>query len=260
MVKKITKGEVFEFVRENLVTANDRGLACGDGRYEPEQSRGAIRAFGADMGILMAIEATLKDSGIKVSPQVLVDKYAQIKKDLYGDEAVLDYHCDEHNHEKGTIGCGHIAQASKPENDGEYGSINHEDVQELFDAFTSHQDSNLTILNGEHKEVGVLIVKLHSQNPESRLSVNSKNKKGKSFFVLDETRTDEHFDRIIPMLASSLEVEIDPDAVKKSYSKHVKTTSKLLKAAEKPHFVVIPANQKGNFTMEQLSSRHVSTS
>jgi hypothetical protein len=40
MVNKITREEVEKFVKENLVTSNDRRIACGDGRYRPEQSEG----------------------------------------------------------------------------------------------------------------------------------------------------------------------------------------------------------------------------
>ncbi|HYM65485.1 MAG TPA: hypothetical protein VES68_03315, partial [Candidatus Sulfotelmatobacter sp.] len=119
MANKPTIEEVKKFVKENLVSAVSKDfIVCGDDRHESEQSKDGTRIFGADMGVLMAQEATLKDEEQDISPKELVAAYAQVKRELYGEKAGLDYHCDAHNHEKGEFGCGHIKHAANPENNG----------------------------------------------------------------------------------------------------------------------------------------------
>lgn len=250
-VAKITKGDAYNFVKENLITANDRRFACGDGRYEAEQSQGAIRAFGADFGMIMAIAATLKDNGIKYSPQDLVNNYVKAKQQLVGEDAKVDYHCDEHNHENGNIGCGHIAKALSEENDGKYGSITAKEVGVLFDAFTQHPVSHLTVLEGEHKEEGVLFV--HGHDEDVSYTVNSKNKKGKMFFVVDKDRTDRYIENITPFMSEGLPSEISADAVKRNYYLQMGTTAQLLKADQLPHYKVVV--KKGHLAMEQLPKK-----
>jgi hypothetical protein len=258
MVKKITKGKVFEFVKKELVPAKRKDKAvCGDDRYEREQSKDGTRIFGADMGVLMAEETTLKDEGQHITPEALVAAYAQVKKDLYGEEAELDYHCDAHNHEKGEFGCGHIKHAANPDNNGKYGSITAEDVQSLFEALSQHPSSRLTILNGGHNAHGVIFV--HTPNPEAEFALNSKNKKGQAFFVVHKERADRYFDEITPKLSQKLGVSIDPEAVKRNYWLQVGATTVLLEADKLPHFDVI-VNAQRDFTMEQLPKQRTQAS
>lgn len=248
---KLQKGDAYNFVKENLRVGNDSRFACGDGRYESEQSQGGIRAFGADFGMIMAFAAALKDNGIAYSPKHLVSNYVRAKESLLGSEAVLDYHCDEHNHESGNIGCGHIAKASDPSNDGKYGSITSDEVRALFDAFTQHPVSHLTVLEGEHKEEGVLFV--HGADEDTSYTVNSKNKKGKMFFVVDKERIDKYIDRITPFMSEGLSSELNPESVKANYNLQMGTTASLLKADQIPHYRVVAS--RGQFVMEQLPKK-----
>jgi hypothetical protein len=252
---KLQKGDAYNFVKENLRIGNDYRLACGDGRYEEEQSQGAIRVFGADFGMIMAFAATFKDYGIKYAPKELVDHYVKAKGKLIAisnnnekGEVKLDFHCDEHNHDEGNIGCGHIAKASDPSNDGKYGSINSEEVKQLFTAFTEHPASHLTVLEGEHKEEGVLFV--HGVDEDASYTVNSKNKKGKMFFVVDKDRIDKYIDSITLFMSEGLSSEINPESVKNNYNLQMARTASLLKADQIPHYKVVV--KKGHFAMEQL--------
>lgn len=244
----IQKGDVYDFVKENLRVGNDKKFACGDGRYEAEQSQGGIRAFGADFGMIMAFAASLKDNGVNFTPKGLVESYVRAKRKLLGSEVSLDYHCDEHNHENGNIGCGHIAKASDPTNDGKYGSVSSEEVRELFDSFTQNPASHLTVLEGEHKEEGVLFV--HGIDEDASYTVNSKNKKGKMFFVVDKDRIDRYIDDLTPFMSEEISSEINPESVKSSYNLQMATTANLLKADQIPHYKVVV--KRRHFVMEQL--------
>lgn len=255
---RILKGKVCNFVKENLITTRRKDKAvCGDDRYESEQSKDGTRIFGADMGVLMAVDATLKDEGHNIIPKELVPAYAQVKQDLYGEEAGLDYHCDAHNHEKGEFGCGHIKHSANPDNNGKYGSITAEDVQELFEAFTQNPASRLTILNGGHNAQGVIFV--HTPNPEAEFALNSKNKRGQAFFVVHKQRADRYFDEITPKLSQKLGVSIDSEAVKRNYWHQVDATTVLLEADKLPHFDVI-VNAQRDFSMNQLPQKRVQAS
>lgn len=249
MVKKSKKG-IYEFMKKELIPVEEEGrVACGDDRHEKEQSKDAIRIFGGNMGSLMAIDATLKDKGENVSPEELVRAYADARQDAYGLGANLDYHCDKHNHENGEYGCGHIRHAANPENNGKYGSISADNVRRLFEAFSQHPLSRLTILNGDHQAQGVIF--LHTPEPEAKFALNSKNKKGQGFFVVHKERADRYFDEITPRLSQKLGVTIDPEAVKRNYWMQVDATTILLEADKLPHYKVT-VNSKRDFTMEQL--------
>lgn len=247
---KITKKGIKTHVKENLVPVEVEGrVACGDDRHEKEQSKDAIRIFGGNMGSLMAEFATLKDKNESVTSKELVEAYAEVRQEMYGSNANLDYHCDEKHHEKGEFGCSHIKHAANPENDGKYGSIVADDVRELFEAFSQHQMSKLTILNGEHKAEGVIF--LHTPQPEAKFALNSKNKKGKSFFVVDKDRAERYFDEITPRLSQKLGISIKSEDVKRNYWLQVESTTKLLEADKLPNFIVT-VNADRDFRMEQL--------
>lgn len=250
MAKKVTREEIEKFVKENLVTANDRRVACGDGRYMPEQSEGAIRAFGADFGIIMAFSATLKDEGTFIDPKEIVERYSRAKKSEFGQDAVFDYHCDSHSHEAGQIGCGHIAKASDPKYDGLYGSINHEDVSKLFDAFTKHIDSQLTVLEGHHEEKAILLVHGHPEEDEVAYSVNSRNNKGDMYFVADIDRTIKLIKRLAPKFSSGLLDPVNPDDVVINYLKQMSATASIIAPNLDQHKVVV--SSRGYESMSQL--------
>ena len=251
MSKKVTREEIEKFVKENLVTANDRRMACGDGRYMPEQSEGAIRAFGADFGMIMAFAGALNYEGTNIDPEEIVERYSRAKKKEFGQDVGIYYHCDSHNHEEGKIGCGHIAKASDPQNDGLYGNINHKEVKELFDAFTKHPESNLTVLDGQHEEKAVLFVHGAPDSHEIPYSINSKDRKGNMYFVVDMDRINRFIDKIAPAFSAGLLIQVNPEDVKRNYAVQMGTTAKLLNADKLDHYK-IALDQRGHFIMEQL--------
>lgn len=255
MFKNITKGEVWEFVRENLVTADNRRMACGDGRYEPEQSEGAIRAFGADFGMIMAFSAALKDEGIVLSPEDIVNRYTKAKQGVFGEEVILDYHTDTHAQKEGGIGCGHIAKASDPAHDGLYGSLNHKDIQDLYTAFINTPKSELTVLDGHHEEEGVLFVHGTPGAHDVTYSIASKDRKrGKIYFVVDMDRINGFIEQMVPLFSEGLPKGVNAVDVKRNYETQMGATAKLLGADKLDHYR-IAVDEKGHFIMEQISKK-----
>lgn len=258
MSNKISKGDIWEFVKENLVTADNRRMACGDGRYEIEQSEGGIRVFGADFGIVMAFAGALRDEGRNLSPEEIVDMYAKAKREIYGEDANLDYHTDTHAKKAGTIGCSHIAKASDPNHDGLYGSLTHKDILDLYTAFANNPGSRLTVLDGPHQEEGVLFVHGAPGAHDIRYSISSKDrKKGKMYFVVDIDRIDKFIERMAPAFSQGLGEPINPKDVKRNYATHMAATANLLGADKLDHYK-ISVNDRGNFMMEQLPKRKTS--
>lgn len=250
MVNKLTIQEVKKFVKENLTRADNSRVACIDGRFNPEQSEGAIRAPGGDFGIIMAFAGALKDEGTFIVPDEIVERYSRAKKKEFGQDVKFDYHCDSHNHEEGKIGCGHIAKAADPAYDGLYGSLNHSDVKDLFEVFTNHSDSNLTVLEGQHEEKAVLLVHGHEGDEDIAYSVHSKDIKGNMFFVADIDRAIGFIKKITPQFSVGLQKNVDPDDVVINYLKQMQATVGLL-APDLDKFK-ITVGKDGSFSMNQL--------
>lgn len=250
MVNKIKREEIEQFVKENLTKTDNSRIACIDGRYNPDQSEGAIRAPGGDFGIIMALAGALKDEGVFMDPEEIIIGYSQAKKKEFGENAKLDYHCDSHNHSDGEIGCGHIANASNFQNDGLYGSINSEDVRQLFAAFTKHPDSNLTVLEGHHEEKAVLLVYGHPEEEEVAYSIHSKDNKGNMYFVADMDRAIRYIRKITPQFSVGLGISVNIDDVTLNYLKQMQATVTLLASDKDKHKVTI-ANDR-SFSMNQL--------
>lgn len=250
MAKKITKGDVFEFVKKELVPVNAQRIECADGRYLPEQSRGAVRAFGGDFGFVLAFAAALREEGTFISPNEIVDRYFEAVKKVRGEDTRLYYHTDEHNHREGKIGCGHAAKASDPANNGMYG-VRSMEAQNLYQTFASHPSSNVTILNGSHEEKGVLLVEGNSH------SINSRNHKN-MFFVVTPEMIDNQINSLTPIFSEGLSTPVDPNDVKSSYQKQQNATAKLL-GADKLPFYRVGKNSNGHFVMEELRKRKPSS-
>lgn len=243
MAKTTTREEIEKFVKESLVPANNTRVECADGRYTPEQSQGAIRAFGGDFGFVLAFAGALKSEGTFIDPDEIVERYYRAVRQFRGEGTKLYYHTDEEHHVKGEKGCGHAAQASNPNNKNEYG-VSSDEARELYDKFEKHTSSHITILQGKHEEQGVLLVKgtNHSMNSRS---------KDKSFFVVTPASIDLHIDLIAPKFSKGLIHPVDPEDVKAFYIRQQTETSRRLKADQLPHFDVNPSNKNGHFTVEQ---------
>ncbi len=246
MVKTNSWKEVENFVKENLVRADNMRIECGDGRYKPEQSEGAIRAFGGDFGMVMAFAGALKSEGTFIDPDEIVERYYRAVKDFRGEDAKLYYHTDEHKHKEGKIGCGHAAGASDPANKDMYG-ITSDEARGLYEAFAKHPRSNSTVLEGEHKERGVIYLegKTHSLNSRRGHEM---------YFVVTPTQIDEAIDILTPIFSKGLVVPVDAEDVKAYYIRQQYATAKLLGADKLPVYSV-RVKPSGHFVMQQLPQK-----
>jgi hypothetical protein len=251
MSKKATREEIEKFVKENLTRVDQSGrVVCIDGRINPEQSEGAIRAPGGDFGIIMAFAGALKDEGTFIDPGEIIERYSRAKKQEFGQDTKFDYHCDSHNHNKGKIGCAHIANASDPKYDGLYGSLIYTDVRKLFDAFTKNHNSNLTILEGHHEEKAVLMVYGHPQDEDVAYSIHSRDRKGNMYFVADIDRAINLIKKLTPQFSVGLQVPVSADVVIIDYLKQLEATVDLIASDKDKHRITV--DNERNFSMEQL--------
>lgn len=243
---KVAKGAVYNFVKNELVPVNTQRVECADGRYTKEQSEGAIRAFGGDFGFVLAFAAALRKEGTFLNPDEIVSRYYKAVQKVRGEDTRLYYHTDEHNHREGKIGCGHAAKASDPPNNGKYGILSRE-ARNLYDVFSRHPGSNITILNGHHQEQGVLLVEGTSH------SLNSRNHKN-MFFVVTPNMINHLIDALAPIFSQGLVKPLNPQDIKDSYKMQQDATAMLLGADKLPTFRV-GLNGNGHFVMEQLPKK-----
>lgn len=224
--------EVRQFVEANKRSEiMDYVLACGDGRYKKDQSNGAIRAFGADFGVLMAVKATLAEKGIIASNQQILQFYWIARKGLFvGKDIITDIHTDEHNRvlrteENPKMGCGHIAKAANPEYENLYGLKAYE-VKQFYRDLLDFFDVKVTVLEGEHKEKGVLFIYGENEEDENaQWSVDSSNEKGEMYFVVDVARVKDFVKKITPRMGfKGLEYE----DIERNFQKQMKATASIL--------------------------------
>lgn len=229
-----------EFVENNVVKADDSGSECPDGRYTAEQSKGKIRIFGADIGVIMAVRAAINTANkarktedrIEASTEDLFRKYSLFLKTELGDGAKITFHTDDSGHE---IGCGHIAKAASGDYEEEYG-VSASEAQKIWDTTLAFENNGghtqSQELKGEHKEKGVLLVR------SNKYSVNSRDPKqpnsNEMYFVVDTVRTEIFLQKV----ASNMGIKgVDYDLLSNAYDQQVAVSARLL-APGKPQYSV----------------------
>jgi hypothetical protein len=219
--------QVKDFVEKNIVEANDNGCECPDGRYTKEQSKGRIRLFGADLGILMSIRAALTKKEEDFSTKAIIDRYYNFIKKERGEETKIFYHTDDHSPFP-NIGCGHVAKAASGQYDELYG-MRANDAQEIWDEIEKFPYSECQTLTGDHKEQGILLIS------SDKFSINSQDDgKNQMYFVVDVDRSNE----LLARVAEGIEIdEFTAKDLQNEYWKQVNATSTLL-AAGLPQYKV----------------------
>ena len=248
MSDKITKEEVEKFVKENLTRANNSRIECIDGRYTPEQTEGALRAPGGDLGMVMAFAGALKDEGTHLVPEEIVERYLRSVRNKRGQDAKLYYHDDDSSH---PIGCGHVAKASSPEFDGLYGSLTYQEVRQLYEVFTAHPQAHKTVLEGSHAEKGVIFVHGESEEGSVPYTVNSRDAKGNMYFVVDIDRANRFIDKAAAHFSQGLLTPVNAEDVKRNFLIQLNATTGILAGDKDKYRVTV--GQDGSFSMNQLS-------
>ncbi len=238
-----------EFVKRNIIPADNGGTVCIDGRYSPEQSAGAIRAPGGDFGFIMAIQAELIEQGIASDSARLVEAYLSTVEELRVQPGG-HYHSNEHNHEAGRIGCGHIAKASNPDLSHLYFPLTAEHVRNLYDVFHAHESTDQSVLEGTHEESGVLLVHGPGKGAEPKYSVNSLDTQtGEMYFVVDIDRAERFIESIAPILSEKLGLEVNVPGVRSHFMTQLGSTASLLAPSLMQYSVVI--GKQGNATVSE---------
>lgn len=182
--------EVIHFVQANKLKADSSGSVCGDGRFEPDQSKGLIRAFGGDEGFMMAIQAAANELGIKLSPKILKKKFAAALPSIRGEGAKPGTHTDKDHLGPGEYGCGHLGKAVKGV--AKHKHIEPEHIEELHNEVLEGEP-NVVVLEGSHAEKAVLFVY------GKEWTVNSFDGQ-QMYFVVDIDRSMEFIEQIVPLL------------------------------------------------------------
>ncbi len=239
-----TRESITAFVRNNIVDAKYNRLVCGDGRYRPDQSMGALHMFGGDMGALAAFWR----AGKKADPphfnsitdiERCVVEYQDAKVKALSDFGVpetearrLYLHTDGHGDEaNGKYGCGHMTHLSGGVlADKDYYDTDDAEMRALFQYVTTSGkvDHEKTLLNGSHAERSVIYVHGESGSKEMpKFTLNSTDTKGSGemHFVVDYDRTMGYLNR----LSTALHIKgITAEALQQSYQKHELTTARKL--------------------------------
>lgn len=209
------------FVQNNIVNANNLGMECSDGRYLPEQSEGRIRIFGGDFGVVSAVKLAADDKGLNLPIENIFDRYEKviIQKSLGRDERL---HIHSH--------CGHIKTMSDKFPWG----------AELYGLFMEASNKKVTELEGKHEEKSVLFI-LGLEK-----SVNSRNSKGESHFVVDVDRIKNYFSILPEKLAM---LPLTGQDIWNAYAEQMGKTKESIAADRKIYNV----NLKGELAISPLA-------
>lgn len=231
------------FINRNIVPASFARLACGDGRYDGDQSKESTRIFGEDMGAL----AALWKAGNYTSVEDCVRDYRIAKAKVlknFGtetpEEATLYLHTDGHGDEAhGVYGCGHMKNLANGKHAEMYG-LDGVPMNELFQYVLKNANPVVTNLKGDHKEEMVILVhgtdgqvpnhSVRSQDPET----------GEMHFVVDIDRVNEYYRKLAEVLGNE---KITPKALQDAYLNQQGVTAGIL-AGGKP-VVHVAMNAEG---------------
>ncbi len=116
--------------------------------------------------------------------------------------------------------------------------------------FPKNPNSNLTVLEGEHREKDVLFVHGGPDDTDIHYSLNSMDANGNMYFVVDIDRINRFIKQVVPLFSEGLLVAVKEKDVKKNFLKQMQTTASLL-AKDLDKFKVT-IDETRNFSMNQL--------
>lgn len=152
--KILTFEDIDELVLQNRfpVTKKNRHARCIDGRYTSD-TIGSLARPGADAGVMMELLAVNREYNIGLTHQLMEEIIVSVVKGY--DNFYL--HSDTH-HKQDVLGCGHINEAHK---DPSAYQLEKSDM-DYMDSFlvdAQHKGAINVILEGEHNEGAVLIIR-----------------------------------------------------------------------------------------------------
>lgn len=243
-------GKATAYVEGHVIDAS-LGRMCVDGRYK--DGAGMIARPGGDLGYVMVLLAFNRKNNWGFSAQQVVGfVYEYVTRD--GGEFFM--HTDEHAEHKTkedplSIGCGHVALALVEGFAPDY-LLDSEDLREALVTLREKQeewkDIKKVVLEGEHKEKGVLIV-------ESREKTVSPRDGEEMYFVYDETRDQDFMQGLVDFLSKEKGLDVTFDEFKQVSDIQVEATLQKL-APTKPILRVRFEDSSPQFNFEGLVPSH----
>lgn len=202
------------------------GRMCGDGRYE--ENDGKLARFGADGGFVLGLLSLNRTHGLGLTPEQCVDAIVDAS------DGKFYAHTDEHTHKNGdmhdhSIGCGHLAKATLPENAEAYG-VDPEDVKTAI-----AYKKSLAVEHPEKVEI------VHVSGPHLEKAVIFNEGLGKKishrdgdvqYFMVDTKRDEEYseelFERLQKALPELSEKGVTLEDFKNILSKQTQATARIL--------------------------------
>ena len=186
MVNYSKKSQVESYVNESTVPAK-AGRKCVDGRYLPNQATGMLARPGGDGGYVMALMAVSRKKKLGLTPEQCFNEIYKVVEKDHGFCMHTDQHTDPDDHtHNGLIGCGHLAKAATQRFCENY-DVSGEDVARVINYASNlkeiSHELHMVNLQGEHKELGVLIV-----NSDDFTVLADNPKLRQMYFIYDEQR------------------------------------------------------------------------
>ncbi|MFH1827392.1 MAG: hypothetical protein ABH812_03120 [bacterium] len=158
-MNEIREGVLMQDIRtfvetNNYLVENEVLSRCIDGRYIGEDGLPVLAIPGADIGQVGMLFAAANESGVKLDPE----KAFSALVDTVGGVENIRIHTDSHNKDGIAAGCGYFGQIKrKPWLFGI--TIDQVDIIEQGFEKLVEQGANQIVLEGDHQEEGVLIVR-----------------------------------------------------------------------------------------------------
>lgn len=186
----LSEKEVNDLIAENRykVDPSRKFISrCIDGRYKNEEGL-AVQAFpGADVGELAMVLSASRSYGFEIDREKVFATLVEV----LGGESNFSFHTDEHGDRlKLASGCGHFKQINL---DPKAYKIEKEDIDFINEklGYVKSKGSKETVLEGDHAEGAILMVKGNwGVYPRYELETE-KGKKFVEVFVYHQSLTDE---------------------------------------------------------------------
>lgn len=202
------------------------GEIYGDGSifiHRTIHEHNAVRSPGASLGYVMILLAAKPDLSIEQAVD-LVDKFENIRGRKF------TYHQDTHN-KKGLkggegLGCGHIDKAIKyPELYGLKKDRAEEMVKYVDQKIEKEEmTANVPVLEGDHRESGVLVIITDKNNPKTVVPIDDK---GNEYFRYDKTLHEEEIKKLANFACQN-KIKVTGDELLESAKMQIDATLSLL--------------------------------
>jgi hypothetical protein len=202
---KLNSSQIQLLVKENRYQVDEKNKflsRCIDGRYRNNSKLPALALPGGDLGQLALIIACANDFGLDID----YEKVFQSLIKMIGGIKNFSYHTDSH-HGGLALGCGHFTQILK---DFVAYNLQKEDIEFLEEKlkFLKKEGVLPTVLEGNHDEGAILIVKGNFGIFPRFIIETDEGKKEVSVFVYQQTLVDKRHRVLVKKLIEDKAVRL----------------------------------------------------